>query len=180
MSQCINNSAESRITRAPARGAPRQTASAVRRCIIKRNYSSLPLINWVQLTRAGAMARHGEHSRPCQQSGCCSRGPSMCPPRLARLPAPAAGGSCRLVLPCHGGRTGWASWCGKTRMSAGLAVAGKTPDLLPRHPAHRNPSKGSRMGGPVLGTLLAHSFQGCVFWCLWVLLGAMSVAWGIP
>lgn len=56
----------------------------------------------------------------------------------------------------------------------------KTPDLLPRHPAHRSPSKGSRMGGPVLGTLLAHSFQGCVFWCLWVLLGAVSVAWGIP
>lgn len=123
MSQCINNSAESRISRAPARGAPRQTASAVRRCIIKRNYSSLPLINRVQLPRAAAAtARHGEHSRPCQQSGCCSRGPSVCPPTL---PAPAAGGSSELALPCHGGTARWASWCGKTRLSAGLAEAGK-------------------------------------------------------
>lgn len=125
MSQCINNSAESRITRAPARGAPRQTASAVRRCIIKRNYSSLPLINWVQLPRAGAMARHGEHSWPCQQSRCCSRGPSMCPPRSPCLPAPAAGGSSKLVLPCHGGTTRWASCCGETRVSAGFTVARK-------------------------------------------------------
>lgn len=147
MSQCINNSAESRITRAPARGAPRQTASAVRRCIIKRNYSSLPLINWVQLTRAGAMARHGEHSRPCQQSGCCSRGPSMCPPRPARLPAPAAGGSCRLVLPCHGGTTGWASWCGKTRMSAGLAVAGKHLICCLGIPPTEIQAKGAGWGG---------------------------------
>lgn len=52
----------------------------------------------------------------------------------------------------------------------------KTPDLLPRHPSHQNPSKGRQ----VLGTLLAHSFPGCVFLVpasCWV---CASVAWGIP
>lgn len=156
MSQCINNSAERRITRAPARGAPRQTASAVRRCIIKRNYSSLPLINWVQLPRAGTMARHGEHSRPCQQSGCCSRGPSMCPPRAPCVP-PDSGWERQAgaALPWWNNEVGELVW-GNPGI-CGTHWRWKTPDLLPEIRA--------KDGGKVLGTLLAHSFQGCVFWC---------------
>lgn len=175
MSQCINNSAESRITRAPARGAPRRgkTASAARRCIIKRNYSSLPLINRVPLPRAGGMARHGECSQPHQWSGCCFWCPPVSPPGLA----------CGSGWEQAGAALPWgSSEVGELVLASpnprGARCHWKTPDPPLRHPPTEFQAKGSGWGAsprhPATSQGPALQPYGAP-----VSLGATSGAWGI-
>lgn len=95
------------------------------------------------------------------------------------LPAPAVGGSSKLVLPCHGGTTRWASWCRKTRVPAGLTVAGKHLICCLGIPPTKIRAKGAGWEAsprypassqlPRLCFLVPASCWVCV-----------SVAWGIP
>lgn len=146
----------------------RQTASAVQRCIIKRNYSSLPLINWVSLTLAGGMARHGERSWPCRWSGCCSRCRPVCvsPPQDPHASQYRQWvGAGRLVLPCCGETVRWASWYRKTQIPQGTRYCWKTPDPPPCQPPAEIQAKGAGWG-QALGTPLARGFLRCILWCL--------------
>lgn len=79
------------------------------------------------------------------------------------LPAPAAGGSRQSGAALLRGSGEASQLVSENPNPRGTRYRWKTPDVPPRLPPHRNPGKGSRMGGQTLGTPLAHRFLGCVF-----------------